>query len=70
MTQMLARGETRMPITVRNIAIGAACIIAANLISVALRQVVTLPLPNGIVSAIATGIGVFVWFLIVGRMKA
>ncbi len=67
--QTFAR-EGWMPITVRNIAIGAACIIVANLLSVALRQVVTLPVPNGIVSAIATGIGVFVWFVIVGRMKA
>ena len=59
-----------MPLTVRNIAIGVACIIVANLLSVALRQIVNVPLSGTVISAIATGVGVLAWFVIVGRMKA
>ena len=58
-----------MKITVTNILIGIVCIVVANLLLVFLRTQVSLPLSPGIQSAIACGVGVLVWFLIVARMK-
>ena len=58
-----------MPITARNIIIGVVCIVVANLLLVALRQIVNIPLADALESAIATGVGVLAWFLIVNRMN-
>jgi hypothetical protein len=58
-----------MKLTVGNILLGVACIVVANLLLVALRMVVDIPLSDGLESAIATGIGVVAWFYIAARMK-
>mgnify|MGYP006883745521 CR=1 FL=1 len=58
-----------MKLTVANVLIGVVCIVVANLLLVALRTQVALPLGPGLQSAIAVGVGVLVWFFIVARMK-
>ena len=58
-----------MKITLPNILIGIVCIVVANLLLVLLRTAVTLPFSEGIQSAIASGIGAFIWIVLVNRMN-
>ena len=55
--------------TVRSIAIGVVCIIAANLVLELLRRLVELPYSDSLESMLATGVGVIVWFAIVMRVR-
>jgi hypothetical protein len=58
-----------MEFTLRNIILLVVCIVAANLLLVLLRQVMDVPFSDGLESAIACGVGVVAWFLIVPRLK-
>ncbi len=58
-----------MAFTLKNVLIGAACIIVASLLLELLRSFVEIPGPTWLGQAIATAIAIFVWFAIVGQMN-
>jgi hypothetical protein len=57
-----------MKITVTSVVILAVCIVAAMLLLEGLRQVVNLPWPDGLESAIAGGVGALIWVLVMPRI--
>lgn len=56
-------------VSVKSILILAVCIVAANLLLVALRTVVDIPFSDGLQSAIASGIVALAWVLFLPRLK-
>lgn len=58
-----------MNLSVVSIIVLIGCIVAANLLLVALRQVVDLPWDDGIESAVAAGIGALVWGIVSPKFR-
>ncbi len=62
--------QPRPPVnfTLKSIAVGVACIIAMQLLLVALQSVTTLPFSEMIQRSIATSIGVLLWFFVGSKL--
>lgn len=56
--------------SMKSIAIGIVCIVAAQLILLALQSVTTLPFSTSIQQSIATALGVLGWFFVGTKMGA
>jgi hypothetical protein len=55
--------------TLKSVLLGIVCILVANLLLVALKTTVGLPLAEGVLTAIATIVGVLAWFFIGARIR-
>lgn len=58
-----------MAFTLKNVLIGAVCIIVAMLLLELVRSFVEIPGPQWLEQAIATAVAIVVWFAIVARMN-
>jgi hypothetical protein len=60
--------EIRLSLGWKNILLGVACIVVANLLLAVIEMAVVLPGPHWIWSSVATAVAILVWFAIAPRL--